>query len=161
MMTMNVLVVYYSRSGITRRVAWDLASMMDADIEEIIDPTDRSGIIGYIRSVWHVVRNKEAPIRTPQNDPSTYDLVIIGTPVWGRKMSAPVRAYISQMRMLLPSVAYFCTMKGTGDISALEGMAQHAGKTPLAQITFSEQDVKKGAHASELEAFASVLKSAA
>lgn len=157
---MKILVAYYSRSGITERVARDLAGMLGAEVEEIIDPTDRSGTIGYLKSVWHVVRHKDAPIRPPEHDPSTYDLVVIGTPVWGRGISLPVRTYLSQVHMLLPNVAFFCTMKGSGDTSTLESMADQVGKTPLAQIAFTETDIKKGAYKDELEAFANVLKSA-
>ena len=37
----RVLIVYYSRSGNTRRVAQQLAFDLGADLEEIVDPTNR------------------------------------------------------------------------------------------------------------------------
>ena len=39
----RILVVYYSRSGVTARRLMELASRLDADIEEIADRADRSG----------------------------------------------------------------------------------------------------------------------
>ena len=47
----RVLVVYYSRSGVTARVAKALATRLDADVEEVVDRSDRSGPFGFVRSI--------------------------------------------------------------------------------------------------------------
>ena len=50
MTTSKVLVVYYSRTGATRRLAEALANALQADIEPITDRENRSDF-GYLRSV--------------------------------------------------------------------------------------------------------------
>ena len=44
---MRSLVVYYSRTGVTKKVAEAISQMLGADIEEIIDRRDRRGPKGF------------------------------------------------------------------------------------------------------------------
>jgi flavodoxin len=39
------LVVYYSRTGVTKKLALSIANMLDANREEIVDMKKRSGVI--------------------------------------------------------------------------------------------------------------------
>jgi flavodoxin len=43
---MKTLVVYYSRTGTTRKVAEAIAGILRCDIEEVVDTKKRSGILG-------------------------------------------------------------------------------------------------------------------
>ena len=47
---MKILVVFYSRSGNTRRVAEEIIDALDCDIEELFDTQNLSGALGYLRS---------------------------------------------------------------------------------------------------------------
>ena len=44
---MRSLVVYYSRTGVTKKVAEAISRKLGSDVEEIIDQRDRSGPKGY------------------------------------------------------------------------------------------------------------------
>ena len=79
----KVLVIFYSRTGATRRLAEALANALQADIEPITDRINRSGIFGYLRSVAESLQKRGASIEPMKTDPASYDLVVIGTPVWG------------------------------------------------------------------------------
>ena len=46
----HVLVVYFSRTGHTRVLAEGIARALGADLEEIRDRTDRTGLLGWLRS---------------------------------------------------------------------------------------------------------------
>lgn len=91
---LKALVVYYSRTGHTRALAQQIAAMMDAKLDEIIDRRDRSGILGFLRSGSDAWFSRRANIVASAVDPSTFDMVIIGTPVWRASLSSPVRAYL-------------------------------------------------------------------
>ncbi len=90
----RVLVVYYSRSGTTRKVAQCIAAALQCDSEEIVEGRSRSGILGYLRSVIEARRQTPARVALPVRDPSTYDVIVVGTPVWAWSVSSPVRAYM-------------------------------------------------------------------
>lgn len=47
-----------------------------------------------------------------KTDPSNYDLLIIGTPIWSSNLSAPVRTYITQNRGKFHNLAFFITAGG-------------------------------------------------
>ena len=59
---MRTLVVYYSLSGMTRELAKAIAKELGADIEEIVDPTPRSGVLGYVRCGYESSFEREAAI---------------------------------------------------------------------------------------------------
>ena len=65
----RILIAYYSRSGNTRRVATRLAVDLGADLEEIVDPTCRSGVFGYQRSGFQALFRRLVPIAPPAHDP--------------------------------------------------------------------------------------------
>jgi len=131
----KVLVVCYSRSGKTRAVGAALAERLNADLEVIAEAADRSGPIGFLRSVVDAVFSRLVPIAAPHYDAARYDLVIVGTPVWAGTMSAPARAWLTANRRHLPLVAFFCTQQKRGDVGAFRDMAALAGKQPVARCT--------------------------
>ena len=78
----RTLVVFYSRSGTTRRIAQTLSAALKCDLEEITEPRPRTGFLGYIRSLLEARRKLPSDIAPKTHDVSSYDLVVIGTPVW-------------------------------------------------------------------------------
>ena len=90
----KTLVVFYSRSGTTRRVAQALSEALQCDLEEITEPKPRTGFLGYIRSLLEATRKRPSTITPKKHDVSSYALVVVGTPVWAWSLSSPVRAYL-------------------------------------------------------------------
>ncbi|MFH2027554.1 MAG: hypothetical protein ABIJ08_00305 [Nanoarchaeota archaeon] len=89
---MKTLITYYSRTGTTRKVANEIAVQLGCDTDEIIDKTKRSGPLGYITSGRDAMKKSLTEIET-KKDPSQYDLVIIGTPIWAWTMAPAIRTY--------------------------------------------------------------------
>ena len=58
----RTLVVYYSRTGNTERVAKDVAARLGADLERIVDKASRLGFTGYLRAVYDSARKVAADI---------------------------------------------------------------------------------------------------
>ena len=104
---MKTLVVFYSRTGITRKVAETIARALSGDVEEIVAREDRSDFSGYGISREEAVLKKPAVIKATKKDPARYDLTIIGTPVWVQTVSSPMRAYISRKSKRFTRVAFF------------------------------------------------------
>ena len=111
---MNGLVVFYSRTGNTKRIAQELADELDWDIEEIHDIKKRAGIIGWLRSGFDAFREKLTEIKPLEKNPADYEMVLLGTPVWASKMTPAIRTYIKQNKENLNSTAFFCTEGAKG-----------------------------------------------
>lgn len=140
---MKALVVYYSRTGNTRDVAQDVARELNCDLEEIYDTQKRSGIIGWLKSGYQANRGKYTIIKELEKNPASYDLVIIGTPVWAGKPAVPVSTFIRDYKDELNNVAFFCTLKASGSESALQAMAELSGKTPVETMVIEEGEIKQ------------------
>lgn len=149
----KVLVVYYSRSGTTRTLASAIAKSLGSDIEEIVEPRDRNGFIGYIRSLIETARRQPSAIEPSREDPSAYDLVIIGSPVWAGSIPAPVRSYLAANKARLPEVAFFCTLSGRGSESMFAQMQILLGKSPQASLAVTARKVMLGDDALSIAEF--------
>jgi len=153
----KILVVFYSRTGNTKKVAEEIAAELKCDIEEILDTKDRSGMSGYMASGKEAMKKQVAVIKEIKNNPANYDLVILGTPVWAGKMSSPVRTYVIQNKEKLKNVAFFCTMGGGGNKKAFADMEEAIGKKPAATMTILEREVKKNEYKAKVEGFVKEL----
>lgn len=139
---MKVLVVYFSRTGTTRRLAERLARELDGTLMPITETRSRLGLLGYPRSLIEAVSGRDVPIDPPRRDPRDYDLVLIGTPVWGWHLSSPVRAFARQWGRRLKHVAFFCTMGGSGERPAFDELRRLCGQVPLAELALQASDLE-------------------
>lgn len=150
---MNNLVVYYSRSGVTKAVATHLAEKMNCEIEEIIDLKDRSGPKGYFIAGKDAATKKLTEIKESQKDPAAYDTVIIGTPVWAFTMAPAVRTYIENNKAKFKNVSFFCTEGGSGGQRTFKAMEELCGKMPKSTFEVTEKEVKKDTYKSRAGVF--------
>jgi flavodoxin len=154
----RVLVVYYSRSGYTRRIAEEIARTLAADICPIEEERARNGLPGYLRSGFEAVTRKEPPIVQLARDPRQYELVVIGTPVWGWSTSSPVRAFVTRYRDRLACVAFFCTMGGSGAQKVFMDLQQRAGHAPVATLGLTDGEIDAGTHVQKVERFVAAIR---
>ncbi|MHB9155725.1 MAG: flavodoxin family protein [Endomicrobiales bacterium] len=105
----KILVVYYSRTGTTGRVAKDIAARLDADIEKITDLKKRSGAAGRLYAGRDAVRRSTTEIGPVEKNPADYDLTVIGTPIWAGNMTSAVRTYLGNTKTRVKNIACFST----------------------------------------------------
>ena len=155
---MNAIVVFYSRSGNTKKVAEAIAKALGCDIEELVDTQKRSGPGGWIQSGKQAMKEEFTTLQPLKKDISKYDLVIVGGPVWAGKMSVPVRALIAQNKDKLKDVAFFFTSGGKDNGPKIfPAMEQVCGKKPRATLGLTTKEVKKDQHNEKVLAFAKAL----
>ena len=154
----KILVVYYSRSGITHKIAEALCEALTCEREEIVEDGSRAGFFGYMRSLVEARQKRPSVIAAANRDPSSYNLVVVGTPVWGWSVSSPVRACLIGNRDRLHDVAFFCTLGGAGSANAFTQMQGITGKTPRAVCAITVREVKSGNYRERVAAFAKALE---
>jgi flavodoxin len=157
----RVLVVFHSMTGHTKRVAAALAKALGADVEEIRDREARDGILGWLRSGLGAALGASAEIDPPARDPSRYDLVLVGGPVWSASLTPPVRSWLWLERERLHAVAFFVTLGGFGAERVLGQMAEVSRKRPLGTLAVREDELAKPATAERIATFAASLARAA
>lgn len=140
----RTLVVYHSRTGRTRRVAQALARGLAADLQAIEPVRERSGLLGYLRCALEALGRVQPLIRDLGHEPSRYDLLVIGTPVWFWRLSSPVRTFVHRYVHGAQRVAFFCTMGGQGSEGVFAELAALCGRAPIATLALTEREADRG-----------------
>lgn len=118
----KTLVVYYSASGSTKRVAEEIAKNLNADLFEIV-PKD---IYTSEDLNWN---NEDSRVSREHNDESlrkvklkntkvdnweNYDTVLIGYPIWWGVAAWPVNTFVTSNSFNGKTVIPFCTSASSG-----------------------------------------------
>ena len=153
----RILIVYYSRSGYTRRVARMLARRLGADIDEIKIVQPVRGPLGYALSAIEALAEISPAVEPARKSPTRYDCVVVGTPVWFWSLSSPVRAWLAKHRGRTGRFAFFCTMGGSGSGRVFAAMAKAAKTRPVATLALTDDEVD--AHdTAKLDTFVEAVK---
>lgn len=120
--TGKTLVVYYSASGNTERVAKDIAEAAGADLFEIV-PTEvyTSDDLDWTNSDSRVSREhddeslRDVPLTTTEvPDWDSYDTVFIGYPIWWGIAAWPVDTFVKNNDFTGKTVIPFATSSSSG-----------------------------------------------
>lgn len=120
--TGKTLVVYYSASGNTERVAKDIAEAAGADLFEIV-PTEvyTSEDLNWTNSDSRVSREhddeslRDVPLTTTEvPDWDSYDTVFVGYPIWWGIAAWPVDTFVKNNDFTGKTVIPFATSSSSG-----------------------------------------------
>ena len=115
----NVLVAYFSASGVTRSVAEKIAGENGYDIfeivpEEIYTPADLDWTDKNSRSTIEMNDKAFRPPISELPDVSAYDTVAIGFPVWWYTAPSIINTFIESVDLAGKKIKVFCTSGGSG-----------------------------------------------
>ena len=155
---MKTLVIYYSLSGNTQKVAEAIANTFKADINRLKDRRSRTGLFGILRTMYQVLFSRPGKIRFAHTDPYEYDLLILGAPVWIMKLAPPMRSYILKEKDRFNKVAFFCTEGSSGASRAFKTMESLCAKKPVATLEVTAADIQSGQYQEKTHTFAETCK---
>ncbi len=147
---MSILIAWYSRTGRTTRAAeairdaLESAGVSDVGLEELIDKTNRAGAVGWVSGGRDATLKRPGTIEPVQSDVASYDLVVIGTPVWAFTMAPAVCAFCTDHGSPDQRVAFVATMGGSGDAGAYRDMEKLCGSAPVATLSLIDKAIDRG-----------------
>ncbi|MDO5859591.1 flavodoxin [Methanobrevibacter sp.] len=150
---MKSLVAYYSRTNITKKLAENIASKTDADIEEIIPKVNYQGKMGYARGGKHAIQEKIIDLEPLKYNPEDYDVVYLGAPVWASRAANPLISYIKENEGKFSNVKFFMTAGGSGFESSFKQLEKVTSLKPQATLELTTKEVKSGNYDSKLSDF--------
>ena len=116
----KTLVAYFSASGVTKRVAQNLATAAEADLYEIrpavpytsadlnwMDKNSRSTIESKDRSSRPELADKDVDI-------AAYDRVFVGFPIWWYTAPAIIKTFLESYDFSGKTIVLFATSGGSG-----------------------------------------------
>ena len=142
---MKSLVVYYSRSNITKKLAEDIAGKLDCDIEEIIPKVNYKGKLGYARGIKDGASGKIVDLEATRFNPEDYDVVYLGAPVWASKAANPLISYMKKNEGKFSNVKFFLTAGSSGFETSFSQM-EEASVKPQKTLALTTREVKKSTY---------------
>ncbi len=135
----NVLVAYFSASGVTKSVAEKIANENGYDIfeivpEEIYTPEDLDWTDKNSRSTIEMNDKEFRPPIVEACDVSGYDTVAIGFPVWWYTAPSIINTFIESVDLTGKKIKAFCTSGGSGIDKCVSDL----------QATYPELNFSKG-----------------
>jgi len=140
---MKCLVVYYTRTGNTKKVAELICEKLGGILQPIISRKNFRGPWGFLYAGILSKTKKLPEIEPIEKDMKVYDLVVVGTPVWASTMAAPIRTFLFRYKDDIKRAAFFVTMGGTGEGKTFEDMEQVVGLPPVKTLTLRSREIKK------------------
>ena len=124
---MKTLVVYYSKTGTTKKVALDVIADRSCDFDEL-RYDEKANSIDYER------------------DPSEYDRLILLAPVWAFALATPMKKYIAEHKTNIKQYDLIVTCGSFGLRGCVKNCLASIGKEPEIARKLKSKDVKRGSY---------------
>lgn len=111
---MTDLIVFYSRTNNTRKVAEIIKDEVNGQLLEVKDEKKREGSISFITSALSMLTNRSTKISYDNVDLSKYDNIYIGSPVWTNGPSPAIIEFIKNNDFTDKNVITFATYLANG-----------------------------------------------
>ena len=133
--TTDILVVYFSATGNTERVAGYIAETTGGDLFELVPVNPyTSDDLRWTDDDSRVVQEYENPelrdielVSTTVENWAEYDVVFIGYPIWWYDAAWPVNGFVEDNDFTGKTVYTFCTSSSSGLGNSMQNLAEMAG----------------------------------
>lgn len=115
---MNYKVVYFTRSGNSKRVAEKIANKLSCEVVQITDNKNWKGIIGFIKAGYYSAKNKEVEIKVNGNIDNADEFIAI-TPIWASSPVPAIKMFLKDKP--LDKVHLVATSLGGGYMKNFQG----------------------------------------
>jgi hypothetical protein len=122
---MKTLVVYYSKTGNTKKVAEAVIGELGCDHAELAFDENAKTIEGAA-------------------DPSGYERVILLCPVWAFSLPEPMKLYLKEYGKSIQSYSLIVTYHLFGLRGCISGCVRATGKKPLKSLKIKDVNIKAG-----------------
>ena len=133
MLGLKTLVVYYSYSGITRRLAEDIALLTDGELRELKAKKPYS--FSYHTAIKEVREEIEKgycpPLAQGAEPVEDAERIFIGSPNWLHTFAPPVLSFLRTVDLSGKTIIPFCTHGGGGFGDMLERYQKECGASVI------------------------------
>ena len=131
---MKTAIVYYSYEGNCALVAERIKPVLNADPVRL-ETVSKNGFIGFISCL---LTGKNPALKPHGFDPSNYDLIVLGTPVWAFSPAPVMQSFLSETRIRGKKIALFLCHDG-GMKKAMDKFKKMLdGNTIVSEIDFNK-----------------------
>ncbi len=143
--TIRTCVIFYSYSGVTRRVAEGIRNASGCDLIEVKTREPYTAFSAYTTGVLRSRKLTRDPIEPVEIDVSGYDFLILGTPVWAWRPAPAINAAVQALRGCEGKMAVVfttCSNQPGEALPILEKALSERGVRVMAQISLDAKDAE-------------------
>ncbi len=142
----KILIVYFSYTGNTEKLANKIHSKVGGDIVKIetVTPysTDYDEVVNQVQKDQQ--NNYKPEIKTKIENIEDYDIIILGSPVWWYKIANPMATFMSENDLRGKTIIPFVTHGGYGAGQTLNQIQELApNSNVLSELAIEDIDVDK------------------
>lgn len=140
---MKILYVYFTRTGNNGVLAQVICKSLGCKSERIEAGSNLSSMFVMLRLGIESILGIMPKINEPKENPSEFDLLIIGTPAWAGNLPSPAQAYLRMKKKDVKRYAV-ASLSGKGDNPKMLGQIRRVmGKEPVAVLEISMPKTEK------------------
>ena len=153
----NKLILYYSQTGVTKKVAEELQKQLGADIEaiEATKPYDGTFEETIGRCLEEKKKGELPHIRPIKSDLKKYDTIFLGYPIWFGTYATPMITLVKTFKFAGKQIVPFCTFGSGGLVESVQHLKRDL---PMANIQegFGIREARISRVGEELDRFLSL-----
>lgn len=131
--TQKYLVIYYSQTGATQRVAQEIAGKLNADTLRIDVEQPYNGTYEEtIERCQKEMASGELPkLKKWDTDLNDYDIIFLGYPIWFGTYAPPIASLIKDIDLTGKKIVPFCTFGSGGLESSMADLSEALPQTEI------------------------------
>ena len=94
---MSELILYYSYSGNTKRVAMEMAAEHNLTALEVLDEVRPGKFKAYTKGCYQAMRGAKTPIKPLDVNASEFETVFVFAPIWAGAIAPPMNTALASL----------------------------------------------------------------
>lgn len=145
-MAKQILIVYYTWSGNTRKIAELIHKEVGGRICEITPevsyPNSYNAVVEHAKK--EIQAGYKPPLKTKIEHIELYDIIFVGSPNWWSTIAPPITTFLSEYDLSGKIIAPFCTHGGGGQGRINSEIAKLCPRSTILKIfAIHEREVEK------------------
>ena len=137
----EILVISYSNTGTSRRLAQMLCKQQGWPMAEISELQPRYGLSGQLSCLLDSWMRRLPSISYTGPPPNEYDAIVLVAPVWSWRLAGPVRSFLKLMSKQLPDIAMISVTQSLEALDVIAELSSLIGYFPVSSTTFTPEEV--------------------
>lgn len=155
----KVLCVYCTRTGHTKALMQAISDKLGAELVEITDGKNRSGLLGYVSAAIAGLSKSLPKIRDIRtaNNMGEYDQVIVGMPIWSETTCPIAKAFLKKYGHDITGKVYYVVTHASDNLyeRPIQKLDEFLGRPHEAHLSVSS---KKSDLSGEVDRFVAKVK---
>ena len=126
-----IIVLYFSRTGNSERIAEEIAKKTDSPLARITDNKNWKGLFGFIKGGFYAAKLKlTEPIVNPEVSWDEYEKIVIVSPVWANNVAPAVYSLLLKNNKIMGKLVLVINNIASNTDNAFKNIESKLGTIP-------------------------------